>query len=110
MLPSFYAKRFFIGIYGIATNGQIKDGKHMYKALEAHFSLYLAFYKLYMSRFIDDNQVIKKQLKKAVMNVISDVPDYVKEKKDHAKHKNKYLLDAMQYINLLLYKMHLVNL
>ena len=61
----------YLGIYGITTIGQITDGKHMYRALEAHFSLYLALYKLYMSKFVDNNQEIEKELREAVMNTIS---------------------------------------
>ena len=53
-----------------ATIVQIKDGKHMYRELEAHFSLYLVFYKLHMTRFIDDNQEIVKELKEVVINSI----------------------------------------
>ena len=30
------------GIYGPVTVSQIKDGKHLYRALEAHFS-YMSF-------------------------------------------------------------------
>ena len=70
----------YIGIYGIATTGQIKDGKDMYRTLEAHFSLYLALYKLYMSKFVDNNQEIEKKLREAVVNAISDFSDYTKEK------------------------------
>ena len=42
-------------IYGSATVGQIKGGKHIYWALEARFELYLALYKLYIATFIDKN-------------------------------------------------------
>ena len=73
----------------------------MCRALEAHFSFYLAFYKLYMTRFFDDNQEIENELKDAVMNAISDLSDYVhKGKKDHVKHNHEYLLDAVRSIKL----------
>ena len=65
-------------------NSNLKDGKHMYNALEDHFSLYLALYKLYISKVLDDNQEIEKELRKAVMNAISDISDYTKEKNDLA--------------------------
>ena len=58
----------YLGMYGIPTIGQIKDGKHMYRSIEAHFSLYLALHKLYISKFVDDNQEIEKELREAVMN------------------------------------------
>ena len=63
----------YLGICGITTIGQINDGKHMYIALETHFSLDLALYKLYMKKFVDDNQEIEKELREAVINAISDV-------------------------------------
>ena len=31
------------GIYGPSTLRQIKEGKHLYRSLEAHFVLYLTF-------------------------------------------------------------------
>ena len=34
-----------------------------------------------MRKFIDDDQEIEKELKESVINAISDVSDYVKEKK-----------------------------
>ena len=55
----------------------------MYNALD-HFSLYLALFKLYMSKVLDDNQEIEKGLRKVVMNAISDISDYIKEKNDLA--------------------------
>ena len=97
--PSFSAKLFLTGINGLATIGQIKDGKYMYRALEAHVSLYLAFYKLHIRSFIDDNQKIEKELKEVVINAIFDVSEYVKEKKKaHVKHNHKFLLDVMRSI------------
>ena len=59
----------------LGTIGQIKDGKCMYRALEAHFSLSLAFYKCFITRFIQDHQEIEKKLKEAVMDAIFDVYD-----------------------------------
>ena len=40
-------------IYGCTTIQQIKDGKHLYRALEAHFALYLALYKNYITKLIE---------------------------------------------------------
>ena len=31
---------FLSEMYGLVTVGQVKDGKHQYRALEAHFSIY----------------------------------------------------------------------
>ena len=71
----------------------------MYTALEAYFSLYLAFYKLDMTRFIDDKQEVVKRLKEAVMNAISNVSNYVKKTtNDHVMHNHEYVLDGMRSI------------
>ena len=85
-------------MYGLATIGQIKGGKHMYRAMEAHFSLFLTFYKLHMTRLIYNNQEFVKELKESVMNAISDLSEYVKEKKDPVKHSHEYLLADMRSI------------
>lgn len=59
----------------LGTTGQIKDGKRMYRALEAHFSHSLAFYKCFITRFSKDYQEIEKKLKEAAMDAIFDVYD-----------------------------------
>ena len=66
--------------------------------MEAHFSLYLALCKLYMSKFVDDNQEIEKELRVAVMNAISDVFDHTKEKNDVVKQKHTSLLETLKNI------------
>ena len=66
---------FSSGIYGIATIEQIKEGKHIYRALDAHFSMYLALKKLYMEKFIDDHLEIEKGLRETVIEAVSNVPD-----------------------------------
>ena len=86
-------------IYGIATIEQIKDGKHMYRVLEAHFSMYLALKKLYMKKFIDDHLEIGKDLREAVIDAVSNVPEYSKENKDIIMHNHQDVLDVMKSIN-----------
>ena len=90
---------FSSGIYGIATIEQIKEGKHMYRALEAHFSMYLALKKLYMKKFIDDHLGIEKDLREAVIDAVSNVPEYSKENKDIIRHNHQDVLDVMKSIN-----------
>ena len=80
------------------TIGQIRDGKDMYRALKAHFSLYLVLFKLYMSKFVDDNQEIEKELREAVMNAISDVSGNTKEKNDAVNQKHTSLLETLKNI------------
>ena len=86
-------------IYGIATIEQIKDGKHMYRVLEAHFSMYLALKKLYMKKFIDDHLETGKDLREAVIDAVSNVPEYSKENKDIIMHNHQDVLDIMKSIN-----------
>ena len=94
VLPSFHHYILaYLGIHGIITIGQIKDGRYMYRALEAHFSLYFALYKLHMSKFVDDNQ-------KTVVNAISDVSDSIKEKNDVIKQKHTSYLETLKNIGL----------
>ena len=71
----------------------------MYRALEAHFSLYLALNKLYMRKFVDDLQEIEKDLKEAVVYAISSVPEYAKKNKEITRHNHQDLLDGMNSIN-----------
>ena len=43
-----------------------------------------------MWRFVDDCQEIEKELREAVMNAISDVSDYIKEKNDIMKQNHTF--------------------
>ena len=48
------------------TIDQIKDGKHLYRCLEAYFAMYLALCRCYILAFIDSNQEIEKELRENV--------------------------------------------
>ena len=72
----------------------------MYRALEAHFSLYLALNKLYMKKFVDDHQRIEKDLKEAVIYTMSNVPEYAKENKEIIRHKHQDFLDGINFAGL----------
>ena len=52
-----------------------------------------------MPKFIDDNQEIEKELREAVVNPISDVSDYTKEKNDVVKQKHTNLLETLKNID-----------
>ena len=52
------------------TTGQINDVKDLYRVLEVHFGLCLAFYKLYIEKIIDGKQMIKE------INAITKTTDY----------------------------------
>ena len=45
----------------------------MYRALEVHFVLYLALYKVYITTFIKKNQIIEKDLKKSIVDALTEV-------------------------------------
>ena len=89
---------FSSGIYGIATIEQIKEGKHMYRALEAHFSMYLALKKLY-KKFIDDHLEIEKDLREAVIDAVSNLSEYSKENKGIIRHNHQDVLNVMKSTN-----------
>ena len=72
--------------------GQIKDGKQMCRALEAHFALYLALYKLCISYISEKNQVIERELKEAVIEVITEVREYQMSNKDIKRNHQNVLL------------------
>ena len=71
----------------------------MYRALEAHFSMYLALKKLYMKKFIDDHLETEKDFREAAIDALSNVPEYSKENKDIIRHNHQDVLDAIKSIN-----------
>ena len=50
-----------------------------------------------MSKFVNDNQEIEKEIREAVMNAIS-VSDYTKEKNDFVKPKHTSLLETLKNV------------
>ena len=51
-----------------------------------------------MSKLVDDNQEIEKEIREAVMNAISDVSDYTKEKNDFVMPKHTGLLETLKNV------------
>ena len=90
---------FSSGIYGIATIEQIKEGKHMYRALEGHVSMYVALKKLYIKKFIEDHLEIEKDLITAFIDAVSNAPEYSKGNKNIIRHNYQDVLDFMKSIN-----------
>ena len=41
------------GVYGPTILGQILDGKHRKRRMEAHMIIYLSLYKIYLDRLIE---------------------------------------------------------
>ena len=60
----------------MSTIDQIKDGKHLYRCLEAYFAMYLALYECYTLAFINSNQEIEKELRENVLNAIMEFSEY----------------------------------
>ena len=52
-----------------------------------------------MKKFIDDHPEIEKDLREAVIDVVSNVPEYSKENKDIIRHNHQDVLDVMKSIN-----------
>ena len=50
---------------------QIKDGKHLYRALEAHFILYLSLYQKYTSKMLETHSDVKTSLNDTVSKFTS---------------------------------------
>ena len=74
------------------TIDQIKDGKHLYRCLEAYFAMYLALYRRYILAFIDSNQGIEKELRGNVVNTITEVLNTIAQKQMLSKiHTDLFL-------------------
>ena len=54
------------GIYGPATLCQIKEGKHLYRTLEAHFVLYVTSYQKYITKMLEKHPDIHQRLKEII--------------------------------------------
>ena len=70
------------------TIDQIKDGKHLYRCLEAHFALYSALFTRYFDCFIDHNQTIEKDLRAVIVHSISEVSIYDTTKRNIVDEKH----------------------
>ena len=62
-----------LATYGTTTMGQITDGKHMYRALEAHMILYLTLYKNYVQNLVENNIVVEKDLWETITAAITNL-------------------------------------
>ena len=58
------------GVYGSATVNQIKDGKHLHRAFEAHQMLYLSLYRIYIGTLVEKNPAIKKEMREGIVEGI----------------------------------------
>ena len=104
---------FLSEMYGLVTVGQVKDGKHLYRALEGHFplslSLSLSLYKMYVGMFIDRHQVIEKVIKEVIVNSILDISEYSNEQEEKIKQNHENVRHLMEEINSQNYKVNLIR-
>ena len=70
----------------------------MYQALEAHFVSYLALYQLYITTFIEKNQIIEKDLKESIVDALTEVRDYQVSKNVSIVQNHQKILDTMTAI------------
>ena len=61
--------------------------------------LYLALYKLYISAFVEKNEVIEREMKEAVVEAITEVREYQMSNKDIIKLNHKNVLLSNSNIN-----------
>ncbi|XP_066919527.1 uncharacterized protein [Clytia hemisphaerica] len=87
------------GIYGLPTVDQIKDGKHLYRSLEAYFALYLAIFSRYMDCFINKNQAIERDLRAVVVHSISEVSAYSSSNKIKIEKAHDSIQDVLTKID-----------
>ena len=90
---------FFSEMYGLVTVGQVKDGKHLHRALEAHFFLYLSFYKMYIGMFIDRHQAIESEIKEVAVKSILGISEYSNEQEEKIKQNHENVRHLMKEMN-----------
>ena len=73
----------------------------MYRALDLHFTLYLALYKLYIEKFINTYPIIEKELKETVVNAITNLIDYCTENRTTIQQNHRRVVEAIESTNLL---------
>ena len=90
---------FFSEMYGLVTVGQVKDGKHLHRALEAHFSLYLSLYKMYIGMFIDRHQAIENEIKEVVVKSTLGISEYSNKQEEKIKQNHENVRHLMKEMN-----------
>ena len=84
------------GIYGSTTIQQIKDGKHLYRSLEAHFTLYIALYKSYIQKLIENKpEAIGKKLHDGLVSSTVLLSCHGEYKSSNVQEIHKSLLDLL---------------
>ena len=60
------------GLYGVSTLSQILNGKHMKRAMEAHLTMYLALYCVYLRAFKLKGHKLPTETIKSEINLFID--------------------------------------
>ena len=76
--------------------GQIKDGKHMYQALEAHMILYLTLYKNCAKNLVESNILIEKDLQETITAAITNLQNDGIQEKDKVRRNNRDVLEVLK--------------
>ena len=80
-----------LGINGSTVIGPIKDGKYLYRGIEAHFTLYLALYKIYLNAFFDTHPDLKKAINEYLFHLRNKLENYnVTSKKSIIENHTKF--------------------
>ena len=65
-----------LGIYRSTVIGKINHGKHLYHGIEAHFTLELVLYRIYLNTFFDAHPDLKKVINKFLLDSRNKVENY----------------------------------
>ena len=71
------------GIYGMTTLGQILEGEHMKRAIEAHMVIYLSLWKIYLEQFFQKHPEASQPLREIISSLLQINLEEVKM--DHVK-------------------------
>lgn len=81
-------------IYGPATLGQIIDGKHMKRGVEAHMTIYLSLYNLYLDSVFEKHPEIFEAVSLIAKDFSKKINDNTKS--SHGAHYSNVITDIEQ--------------
>ena len=76
--------------------GQIKDGKHMYRALEVHMILHLTLYKSYVQNLVESNIVVEKNLRETITTAITNLQNDGVQEKNKLRRNNNSCIGSIE--------------
>ena len=87
------------GIYGETTMGQIKEGKHLYRALEAHFILYLSIYRKYIAKLTEFHPIIEKDVREHFCKLSTLLENDSEKNNEDILQKHKEMIGVLVSLN-----------